>query len=101
MHAVKEAIRSVRVCEMSATESVPLTITKTERCALTLSAIQGPRMSRECGLCGSLALTIEALRQGDVSPDTDASPESTGLGPRDLLLIAFERCIFCGGLYRT
>lgn len=68
------------------------------RCTLTFLAIQAPGISKVCGICGKQYLTENYLLKEDTFDDCSSeSSESPTL--LQLLLTAFDKCIYCGGKF--
>ncbi len=68
------------------------------RCTLTFLAIQAPGISKVCGICGKQYLTENYLLKEDILDDCNSeSSESPTL--LQLLLTAFDKCIYCGGKF--
>ncbi|KIW05516.1 uncharacterized protein PV09_03398 [Verruconis gallopava] len=81
---------------------------KFRRCALTFLAIQAPRISKSCGICGKQYLRSShvenqnpaAVRGDDVDMiDASADASAPTIPLTELLLTACIRCIYCGGKF--
>lgn len=90
----------------------------TVRCALTLIAIQAPGESRTCGLCGREVLTEQSLlskddgleSEEDILTEAESTKKTNGLpngkykqehqmSLTEILLLAYDVCIYCNGKY--
>jgi hypothetical protein len=68
------------------------------RCGLTFLAIQAPGITKHCGICGKRFLSdAYLLSQEDDSEEQSINPQKPTL--LELLLIACDRCIYCGGKF--
>jgi len=70
------------------------------RCGLTFLAIQAPGISKFCGLCNRQYLTNQHLitldaAEGEIE-NTSAKPDHSLI---QLLLVALDICIYCGGKF--
>ena len=71
------------------------------RCGLTFLAIQAPGISKVCGICGKQYLTENYLLKEDSLDESGLFAGTATESPSllQLLLTAFERCIYCAGKF--
>jgi hypothetical protein len=71
------------------------------RCTLTFLAIQAPGISKVCGICGKQYLTENYLLKEDILDNGDLVAEEAFESPSllQLLLTAFDKCIYCAGKF--
>ena len=87
-------------------------LTTEDRCALTFLTIQAPGISRYCGLCGRSYLSENYLLspapeeniRSEESHGVDVDMSDANSGPRrafllDMLVTAFDMCLYCGGRF--
>ena len=80
------------------------------RCSLTFLSIQGPGITRFCGLCHRHVLSESFLLGSEVNDniivnceDTNTSIEDESVAKDDLprlielIVAAFDKCVYCGG----